>query len=96
MQLQNRVSISDRFDPRSGLLSPRETSEPPTAISCAGLRRAQIQLYGDVPVGSARFADLARGVEGVGYRRSKIDFVSPVCGLAARLGFSHTRGSLPS
>ena len=39
---------------------------------------AQIQLYGDVPVGSARFADLARGVEGVGYRRSKIDFVSPV------------------
>ena len=38
----------------------------------------QIQLYGDVPVGSARFADLVRGVQGVGYRRSKIDFVSPV------------------
>lgn len=39
---------------------------------------AQIQLYGDVPTGSERFADLAQGKEGVGYRRSKIDFVNPV------------------
>ena len=39
----------------------------------------QIQLYGDVPVGAARFADLARGVQGVGYRNSKIDFVNEAC-----------------
>lgn len=30
----------------------------------------QVQLYGDVPTGAARFADLAKGIQGVGYKRS--------------------------
>lgn len=38
----------------------------------------QVQLYGDVPTGAARFADLARGIQGVGYKRSKVDFVNAV------------------
>ena len=60
-------------------------SEPATGVLTRRRASAQIQLFGDVPVGSARFADLARGVEGVGYRRSKIDFVSPVRPAVARL-----------
>lgn len=35
--------------------------------------RVVIELYGDVAVGSQRFADLAVGKIGVGYRLSKFD-----------------------
>ena len=41
--------------------------------------RITVELFPDVPVGAQRFADLARGVEGVGYSlAAKIDGVSPV------------------
>jgi len=38
--------------------------------------RITVALYDDVPVGSARFADLARGIQGVGFRRTKFDSVN--------------------
>ncbi len=41
--------------------------------------RITVELFPDVPIGAQRFADLARGVDGVGYRlAAKIDGVSPV------------------
>lgn len=41
--------------------------------------RITVELFPDVPVGAQRFADLARGVDGVGYSlAAKIDGVSPV------------------
>ena len=54
-----------------GLRSPTTILNPKPVF-------VQIQLYGDVPTGSARFADLAKGIEGVGYKRSKVDFVNAV------------------
>jgi len=41
--------------------------------------RIVIDLFDDVRVGSQRFADLAEGKEGVGYRLSKFDGIFPVC-----------------
>lgn len=40
--------------------------------------RVEIEMFGDVPVGSRRFHQLAVGTDGVGYRLSKIDGVSKV------------------
>jgi peptidyl-prolyl cis-trans isomerase B (cyclophilin B) len=40
--------------------------------------RIVVDLFPDVPVGSARFADLALGKEGVAYRLSKFDGVFDV------------------
>ena len=40
--------------------------------------RVVVQLYDDVPVGAARFADLAQGKQGVGFRRTKFDAVNQV------------------
>ena len=57
---------------------------------------AQIQLYGDVPVGAARFADLAQGNQGVGYRRSKVDFVSAVRCLSPALPVLGASTTLPA
>lgn len=42
------------------------------------LGRIVIALAGDAKVGSQRFADLAEGKEGVGYRLSKFDGIFPV------------------
>jgi len=47
------------------------------SIDAAPAGRLTIHLFDDVPVGAARFADLARDREGVGYVRSRIDAVSP-------------------
>lgn len=41
--------------------------------------RIVIDLFDDVKVASQRFADLAEGKEGVGYRLSKFDGIFPVC-----------------
>jgi peptidyl-prolyl cis-trans isomerase B (cyclophilin B) len=38
--------------------------------------RIVVELYDDVPVGAARFADLAQGKQGVGYRRTKFDAIN--------------------
>lgn len=35
-----------------------------------------VALYDDAPVGAARFADLARGLQGVGFRRTKFDAIN--------------------
>jgi hypothetical protein len=40
--------------------------------------RIVVQLYDDVPVGAARFADLAQGKQGVGFRRTKFDAINEV------------------
>ncbi len=41
--------------------------------------RVVVEVFTDAPlVGSQRFLDLAQGKEGVGYRRSKINFVQDV------------------
>lgn len=40
--------------------------------------RIVVQLYDDVPIGATRFADLARGIQGVGFRRTKFDAVNEV------------------
>lgn len=40
--------------------------------------RIVVQLYDDVPVGAARFADLAQGRQGVGFRRTKFDAINEV------------------
>lgn len=37
-----------------------------------------MELFPDVQLGSARFLDLAVGKEGVGYRRSRINFIQDV------------------
>jgi peptidyl-prolyl cis-trans isomerase B (cyclophilin B) len=47
------------------------------AIDASPAGRVVIRTYDDVPIGSARFADLARDRGGVGYVRSRIDSVSP-------------------
>jgi len=39
--------------------------------------RVVIELFDDGAVGAQRFADLARNVKGIGYRRSKIDAITP-------------------
>jgi hypothetical protein len=41
--------------------------------------RITIQLFNDVPIGAQRFLELAEGKDGVSYRLSKIDGISPVC-----------------
>lgn len=41
----------------------------------------KVALYRDVPTGAQRFAELAEGKNGVGYRLSRIDTVGPVCAL---------------
>ena len=46
----------------------------------------EIELFGDVPVGSRRFHQLAIGENGVGYRLSKIDGVSKVRSCPLLLG----------
>lgn len=52
--------------------------------------RITVELFPDVPVGAQRFADLARGVEGVGYSlAAKIDGVSPVKPLRVQGGTLH-------
>lgn len=38
--------------------------------------RIVVQLYDDVPVGAARFADLTKGIQGVGFRRTKFDAIN--------------------
>lgn len=40
--------------------------------------RIVVQLFDDVPTGSQRFADLAVGKQGVGYRLSKFDALREV------------------
>lgn len=40
--------------------------------------RIVVELYEDVPTGAARFADLAKGIQGVGFRRTKFDTVNEV------------------
>ena len=40
--------------------------------------RVVVELYDDVPIGSQRFADLAVGKDGVGYRLSKFDAITQV------------------
>jgi hypothetical protein len=40
--------------------------------------RVVVKLFGDVAVGAQRFADLAQGKEGVGFRRSKFDALTEV------------------
>ena len=40
--------------------------------------RIVVELYDDVPVGAARFADLAQGKQGVGFRRTKFDAINEV------------------
>jgi len=47
------------------------------SIDGAPAGRLTVHLFDDVPVGAARFADLARDRQGVGYVRSRIDAVSP-------------------
>ncbi len=48
--------------------------------------RITVELFPDVPVGAARFADLARGVGGVGYSlAAKIDGVAPVAPCSQKL-----------
>jgi hypothetical protein len=44
--------------------------------------RIVVQLYDDVPVGAARFADLAQGKQGVGFRRTKFDAINEVCNMS--------------
>ena len=71
-------------------LHPKPLAAPP---HCVGVARAQvyfdltvdgqsfgrvvIELFDDGAVGAQRFADLARNVKGIGYRRSKIDAITP-------------------
>lgn len=40
--------------------------------------RLVIQLAGDAPVGTRRFAQLSEGLNGVGYRLSKFDGIAQV------------------
>ena len=40
--------------------------------------RLVIQLSGDAPVGTKRFAQLSQGLNGVGYRLSKFDGIAQV------------------
>ena len=40
--------------------------------------RLVIQLDGEAPVGTKRFADLSKGLNGVGYRLSKFDGIAQV------------------
>ena len=47
------------------------------AIDGAPAGRFTVELFDDVPLGAARFADLARDRRGVGYRGSRIDGVVP-------------------
>ena len=62
------------------------------AVDGAPAGRLTVRLYDDVPVGAARFADLARDRGGVGYVRSPISTVSPASFIAssgvARLSYS--------
>jgi peptidyl-prolyl cis-trans isomerase B (cyclophilin B) len=44
------------------------------------LGRIVVQLLDDAAVGSQRFADLAQGKQGVGYRLSKFDGIFSVSG----------------
>lgn len=46
--------------------------------------RIVVELLNDVPVGAARFADLAQGRQGVGFRRTKFDAINEVLSLAFR------------
>lgn len=41
--------------------------------------RIVVQLFDDVLVGAARFADLAQGKQGVGFQRTKFDAINEVC-----------------
>ena len=45
------------------------------AVDGEPVGRVTVKLYDDVPLGAARFADLARDVDGVGYRNSRVDGV---------------------
>lgn len=62
------------------------------AVDGAPAGRLTVRLFDDVPVGAARFADLARDRGGVGYVRSPISAVSPASFIAssgvARLSYS--------
>ena len=47
--------------------------------------RLVIQLSGDAPVGTQRFAQLSQGLNGVGYRLSKFDGIAQVQIITLRL-----------
>jgi len=88
----------------STLLSAGLLLTPPPTLAAAGrvfldisidgapAGRLTVKLFDDVPVGAARFADLARDRGGVGYVRSPISAVSPGSFIAssgvARLSYS--------
>lgn len=60
--------------------------------------RIVVELYDDVPVGAARFADLAQGKQGVGYRRTKFDAINEVrgrCPFPVQPGYMHATASGP-
>jgi hypothetical protein len=60
--------------------------------------RIVVELYDDVPVGAARFADLAQGKQGVGYRRTKFDAINEVrtwCTFSVQAGYMHAMALAP-
>lgn len=47
--------------------------------------RVVVEVFPDAGLGGQRFLDLVRGRQGVGYRRSRVNFTQDVSGPAAGL-----------